>query len=299
MNVVITGGTGFIGRAVVRRLLASRHHVTVITRSVDRLAARLGPDVEGIDTKDKAGIDHAVGTSDAVINLAGESIVGGRWTAAQKQRLRDSRILLTESLVSAIAKAKTPPTVLVSASAVGYYGDAGQLECTETVPPGDDFLAQLCVDWERAARKAEALGVRVAIPRIGIVLGKNGGALAKMLPAFKMGLGGVVGSGEQYFSWIHRDDLASLIVRALTDERMCGPFNATAPEPVTNRVFTQALGSVLKRPTFIPVPAFALKAALGESSMALLTGQRAVPAAVMNWGASLSTRRWLKHSRTY
>jgi hypothetical protein len=284
VRVLITGGTGFIGAALVKRLLGEGHDVSVVTRAVDRLASRLGPQVEGVGHHDRDALAKAVEWADAVVNLAGERIVGARWTANQKRKLRASRIELTETLVKLMGEASNRPEVFISASAVGFYGDTGELVCDETTAPGDDFLAQLCIDWERAASGAKDHGVRVAIPRIGIVLGENGGALEKMLPAFRMGFGGVLGSGDQYLSWIHRDDLICLLMRVLRDRSIDGPFNATAPVPVTNREFTRALGDILKRPTLLPVPKFALKLVLGESSVALLTGQRAIPSQAQSWG---------------
>ena len=288
MRVLITGGTGFIGAALISRLADEGYDISVVTRSVDTVDARLGVAVTGIDRFDKAALAEAVGTADAVVNLAGESIIGARWTAAKKERLRSSRIDLTTELVEAMEHASNRPKVFVSASAVGFYGDAGDVVCTEATDAGDDFLARLCVDWEAAAHPARNLGVRVVTPRIGIVLGASGGALKKMLPAFRLGLGGVVGSGDQYFSWIHIDDLVGLIAMAIHDSRFQGAFNATAPNPVTNREFTRALGTVLKRPTVIPVPSFALKVMFGESSFALLAGQRAVPQLASQWGYSFA-----------
>jgi uncharacterized protein (TIGR01777 family) len=219
----------------------------------------------------------ALSGADAVVNLAGESIADARWTEARKRALRDSRLLATRSLVAAISRAAEPPPVFVSGSAVGYYGPCGDELVPETTPPGHDFLAQLTVDWEREAEAASHLS-RVTLVRTGLVLAAHGGALAKMLLPFKLGLGGRFGSGRQYMPWIHIDDWVALVVRLLTDNRANGAFNASAPAPVTNAEFTETLAGVLHRPALIPVPAFGLRLALGELAGALLTGQRAVPA---------------------
>ncbi|MEC8023204.1 MAG: TIGR01777 family oxidoreductase [Myxococcota bacterium] len=284
MQILVTGGTGFIGQHLVRRLESEGHSVAVATRSPARAAPRLGPNVTLIDITQSSDFAESVGRADAVVNLAGESVVGGRWTANRKRVLRDSRIQVTETLVQAMRAAETPPEVLVSASAIGIYGDSGDQRCIEDTPPAADFLAQLCVDWEAAALEALELGVRVVLPRIGVVLGPDGGALDKMLPAFRLGMGGVIGSGQQYFSWIHIEDMVRLLCHSVSDRKYRGPFNATAPHPVRNYEFTKTLGRVLKRPTAIPVPSFALKAALGEASTTILGGQRVFPEQVQAWG---------------
>jgi len=220
---------------------------------------------------------------DAVINLAGESIAG-RWTAPKKQLIRDSRVLGTKNLVNALAQLSSRPKVLISASAIGYYGDRGEETLTEDAAPGSDFLAQVCRDWENEALKAESLGMRVVRLRIGLVLGRGGGTLQALLPLFRVGLGGPLGSGRQWWSWIHRDDLCRLIVQILANENVSGPINATAPQPVRQKEFAQVLGRVLRRPAFLPTPAFALKIALGEFADGILASQRALPRRAQEMG---------------
>ena len=220
---------------------------------------------------------------DAVINLAGESIAG-RWTAPKKQLIRDSRVLGTKNLVNALAQLSSRPKVLISASAIGYYGDRGEETLTEDAAPGSDFLAQVCRDWENEALKAESLGMRVVRLRIGLVLGRGGGTLQALLPLFRVGLGGPLGSGRQWWSWIHRDDLCRLIVQILANESISGPVNATAPQPVRQKEFAQVLGRVLRRPAFLPTPAFALKIALGEFADGILASQRVLPRRAQEMG---------------
>ncbi len=220
---------------------------------------------------------------DAVINLAGESIAG-RWTTAKKQLIRDSRVLGTKNLVNALAQLSSRPKVLLSASAIGYYGDRGEETLTEDAAPGSDFLAQVCRDWENEALKAESPGMRVVRLRIGLVLGRGGGTLQALLPLFRVGLGGPLGSGRQWWSWIHRDDLCRLIVQILANENVSGPVNATAPQPVRQKEFAQVLGRVLRRPAFLPTPAFALKIALGEFADGILASQRALPRRAQEMG---------------
>ena len=219
---------------------------------------------------------HLNGT-DAVINLAGEGIADKRWTQARKTALRTSRLRATKTLTAATAQCRNPPGVFVSASAVGYYGGHGDEPVTERTPPGQDFLARLCVDWEQEARAAHNDATRVVIIRSGLVMAEDGGALSKMLPAFKLGLGATLGSGEQYMPWIHVDDWVEMVAWLIRTDRTTGAFNLTAPAPVTNGIFTRTLARVLKRPAVFRAPGFVLKMALGELSQALLTGQRALP----------------------
>ena len=275
MRVLVTGGTGFIGAPLCRALRGAGHSVTVVTRDP---AHAEGPAV-GWD-----GVANAVAWSDAVVNLAGEPIAGHRWSTARKQRIRDSRVQATQDLVDAVAAASKRPQVLVSASAVGYYGPHGDEPLDETAGPGTDFLAQVCQAWEQEAERAEQRGIRVVRLRLGVVLAADGGALAQMLPLFRAFLGGRLGGGRQWMSWIHRDDVTGLVVDTLADPRYTGAVNATAPTPVTNRDFTRALGRVLARPTVLPAPAFALRLALGEMADMLLTGQRVLPAAAERLG---------------
>lgn len=278
MNVFITGGTGFVGRALVLRLRRDGHTVTVLTRNVNRASSLLGKEAEFLDSNsgDEA-ISEALARSTAVVNLAGEPLVGGRWTEEKKQRFRKSRVGFTNDLVGHLSAISERPTVLVSASAVGYYGNRGDAILEEDSSAGDDFLSQLCVDWEAAARKAESLGVRVVTPRLGVVLGPEEGALSKMIPAFRAGLGGPVGSGFQFVPWIHVDDLVELLITMIRDERYAGAVNATAPKPVRFKQFSAALGSGLSKPAFLPVPSLALRVLFGEAADVLLNSQRAIP----------------------
>ena len=279
MRVLVTGATGFIGRALVRRLQQDRHALVAWVRSPERARPQLGAEVELRSFGDGPdALARALADVDAVVNLAGEPIFGGRWTAARRARMVDSRVAATGELVAALAALPRRPGVLVSASAVGYYGDRGDEVLHEESAPGHDFLADLCQRWEAAARGAERLGVRVVLPRIGIVLGPGGGALQSMLPAFRAGLGGPMGSGRQWVAWIHLHDLVEVLVTAVGDERVAGPLNATAPEPVTNADLSQELGRALHRPVFLRAPGFGLRLLLGEAAGALLGGQRAEPA---------------------
>ena len=262
MNVAVTGASGFVGRALSQRLRASGHRVTAVS-----LRTQPPPEV-------------FVGCQ-AVVNLAGEP-VAQRWTADARERISSSRIQATRSLVAVLRQ--RPPAVLVSASAVGYYGSRGDEILTEDSPPASDFLGQLAVGWEQEARAAERFGVRVVTPRIGVVLGSGGGALAQMLLPFRLGVGGRLGTGEQWMSWIALDDLISLIEFAIADAALSGPVNAAAPNPVTNAVFTRELAAALHRPAIIPVPAFALKMLFGEMSQILLGGQRVIPQAALRAG---------------
>ncbi len=284
MRIFITGSTGFIGRALVLRLQRDGHSVVAWVRDEKRALSQLGADVQLFSMDcDDAQLAQMLAGCDAVVNLAGEPLIG-RWTSARRARLTASRVKLTERLVDAMAAASRIPRVLVSGSAVGYYGNRGDELITEDSTPADDFLARLCRDWERSARSAEAGGTRVVLLRTGIVLGRSGGALAKLLPPFRFGLGGPLGSGQQYMPWIHLHDEVEIIVTALEDERYLGPINATAPNPVTNREFTRALGRVLHRPAFLPLPGFVLKAVLGEAASVLLDGQQAAPQELLELG---------------
>jgi uncharacterized protein (TIGR01777 family) len=284
MKIIVTGGTGFIGSIVVDRLWNQFHSLVLLSRKP--------PAEVGVSKKEwfawspPAGGDweQAVDGADGIINLAGEPIAGKRWSKEQKEKLRSSRIDATRALVDAIAKAKVKPKFLLNASAVGYYGPHGDETVTEATGPGSDFLSQLCVDWESEALKAEAYGVRVAMIRTGIVFGKGRGALAKMVPPFKMFLGGPLGSGQQYMPWIHIEDEIGLILFLIENSQARGAFNATAPNPVTMEEFAKALGDVLNRPSWVSVPPSALALITGEMADMLLTGQRALPEAAKKLG---------------
>jgi uncharacterized protein (TIGR01777 family) len=285
MNILITGATGFVGRRLCEMLHQAGHTVRALSR--DSVAAKQRvPHLKEVfpwNPLQELPPLQAFEGCDAVINLAGESIAG-RWTTAKKQLIRDSRVLGTKNLVNALAQLSSRPKVLISASAIGYYGDRGEETLTEDAAPGSDFLAQVCRDWENEALKAESLGMRVVRLRIGLVLGRGGGTLQALLPLFRVGLGGPLGSGRQWWSWIHRDDLCRLIVQILANESISGPVNATAPQPVRQKEFAQVLGRVLRRPAFLPTPAFALKIALGEFADGILASQRALPRRAQEMG---------------
>jgi uncharacterized protein (TIGR01777 family) len=273
MHILITGGTGFVGRKLVQTLQLGGHEVTVFSRYPETVASRVNPQCRGIGELAPQRLHKHL---DAVINLAGEPIADKRWSDKRKALLLDSRIDLTRSLVSFLAQLQHRPKVLVSASAVGYYGNQQDNTVTEATAPHNEFTHQLCAAWEMEARKAEAHGIRVAIARIGLVVGQ-GGFLAKMLPAFRLGLGGKLGDGRHYMPWIHLDDLVRVFERLLVDATCTGVYNAVSPAPVTNEVFTKTLGRILHRPTWFSVPAFVLQAALGEMAQLLLTGQKVLP----------------------
>ena len=279
MKVLVTGATGFIGKRVVNQLLKGGHNVVILTRNVAKGAIRLGSQCEYYQWLDTSTLPPAEAFKgvDGVINLMGEGIAEKRWDEAQKKKIYDSRIIGTRNLVEGMKNSTIKPSVLISASAVGIYGDRGDEDIKEDSELADDFLAKVCKDWEVEAFKATELGVRVAVIRTGVVLGRGGGALKKMLPIFKLGAGGPVGSGNQFMSWIHVDDLAAMYIEGLKNQDISGVFNGTAPYPAKNRDFTKALGKALHRATFIPAPKFALKLVFGEMSQVLLEGQKALP----------------------
>ena len=269
MNVLVTGGTGFVGSILVDQLVARGDSVVIVTRNPDRNPTRKGvtyerwlPDVARFD---------------AIVHLAGEPIVGKRWNAEQKQVLTASRVDSTQQFVTALAQSAKRPRVFVSASAVGWYGDRGEDTLAESQPPADDFLGRLCVQWEQAAAPAEKLGVRVVHPRIGIVLGLGGGVLSKAVPVFNFGVGGSLGPKQSWFPWVHVADLVRFIMFALDTDDVRGSYNVVAPGIVRQGDFAQSLGGALGRPALFPVPKFALKIALGELANALTASQRCVP----------------------
>lgn len=285
MKIVIAGGTGFLGLPLTASLLAGSHRVVVLTRHEQ---ARVAPGAKAVlwdQSTTRQGWSKEIDGADVVINLAGEPIGDHRWSAAQKQRIEDSRINATRHLVAAIANAKQPPAVFVSGSAVGFYGPCGDEFVTEETGAGNDFLAGVCRRWEAQAVEASSPRTRVVCVRTGLVLDTAGGALPRMLPPFRLGFGGRAGSGRQYWPWIHRTDWINLIRFAIDTPDVAGPMNATSPEPVTNQVFARELGKVLGRPSFVPASRLALRLVLGEMADALLlSGQRAVPAKADRFG---------------
>ena len=283
MKTLVTGGTGMVGPRLLRML----DQPVILSRNPERAREKVGHLAGRIIRWDPmAGPPPAEAFAgvEAVFHLAGESVAEGRWTAAQKARIRDSRVVGTRNLVQGIAQVSDRPRVLVSASAVGYYGDRGEEELTESASPGRDFLADVCVAWEKEALAAEKLGVRVVTERTGIVLGAGGGALAKMLTPFKLGAGGPLGNGRQWMPWVHVSDLARLYLHAAEHESIRGPMNAVAPHPVRNSEFTKALGRQLRRPAFMPAPYLGLRLLFGEFAQVLFASQRVVPQVALDTG---------------
>jgi uncharacterized protein (TIGR01777 family) len=278
MKIVVTGGTGFIGQALCEALAARGDSLVALLRQPGSAGA-LPAGTERLQWNATAEQPppRAFAGAGGIVHLAGEN-VARRWSPERKRRIRESRVAGTRHLVEALAALDERPRVLVSASAIGIYGDRGDETLTEESPPGSDFLAEVCVEWEEAAERAAALGVRVVRVRIGVVLDSSGGALARLLTPFKLGLGGPVGNGRQWMSWVHRADVVGLILHALDQPAAAGALNATAPEPVRNRDFARTLGAVLRRPALVPVPALALRLAFGEMATVLLGGQRVLPA---------------------
>ena len=273
MHVYITGASGLIGKNLVPRLETAGQTVTTLTRRSPTKSTQKqwNPKSDSLDPSLLEGCD-------VLVHLAGENIGEGRWNAEKKRRIRDSRVHTTDLLAKTIAGMEAKPKAFVVASAIGYYGDRGDEEMTEESPPGEDFLADVCKEWESAADPAREANIRTVHVRTGVVLSKDGGALQKMLLPFKLGAGGVIGDGKQYWSWITVDDIARLFQFAIENDSVSGPINGTAPNPVTNREFTKTLGKVLSRPTIIPMPAFGAKLALGEMAEALiLASTRVIP----------------------
>lgn len=280
MRILVTGGSGFVGRRLCQALGADGHQVFVVSRSPSE-AAKVLPDSTDIR---RNFADFADADPQAIINLAGEPIAEGRWTDSKKQRIVSSRVDTTRQVVELCKALETPPKVLISSSAVGFYGDQGDATVTEDTEPNQEWLHEICERWESEALKAGDVGVRVAVVRIGLVLDEGGGLMKKMLPAFKFGLGSKLGDGSQYMPWIHRDDLVRIIQFLLEHDECEGPYNSSAPNPVTNAEFTRTLASHLHRPTFLPAPAPALKLAFGEMSRMLLTGARMMPERLLQAG---------------
>ena len=274
MHILITGGTGLIGKQLCKALLAEGHDLTVFSRKPASVPAKCGAEVHAIASLDEWTPEK---TFDAVINLAGEPIVDAKWTVKRKRTLCESRVTLTQQLVKRIAAAEHKPAVLLSGSAVGYYGDRGGEEMYESAGPGEDFPARMCKSWEEAALAAEQAGVRVCLLRTGLVLSRKGGLLGKMLLPFKLGLGARLGNGKQWMSWVHIQDYVAMVLHLLHDVHAGGPYNMTAPQPVTNAQFTIALAKAVHRPAFFAAPAQLLKLAMGERACLMLEGQKVLP----------------------
>jgi len=274
MNILITGGTGFIGSALAKSLTEQGHRITVLSRNPDKVAEICGPGVNALGSLSQLKAEDSY---QVIINLAGAPLFDVRWTEDRKQLIRSSRIGLTEHLVTCIASMTVKPELLISGSAVGYYGNQGDTVLTEQSTPYEDFSSQLCADWEAAAKQAERFGVRVCLIRTGPVIADCGGFLQRMLPIFRLGLGGRLGDGRQWMSWIHRRDWINIALPIIADATMQGAYNATAPNPVTNAEFTRILAQCLNRPALLPVPAGLLKILLGEMSDLVLASQRVMP----------------------
>ncbi len=291
LGVTITGATGLIGPSLVNALQQRGAQVTVLTRDPERARERL-PDVHAAswDLLSEPAPTAALSGRDAVLHLAGAP-VAQRWNATVKRAIRDTRVIGTRHLIEGLSAAEPRPRTLVSSSASGYYGPHGVEPLDEDAPAGNDFLARVCVEWERAAAAAGELGMRAVQVRTGVVLDRSGGALAKMLPAFRLGLGGPVAGGRQYMPWIHAGDVVGMMLAALEDERWSGPVNASAPEPVSNLVFSKALGAVLGRPALLPVPGLALRALYGEMAQIITTGARVMPAKALVLGYEFAQPR--------
>lgn len=297
LRIGVTGATGFVGRRLVQ--LAGDEpaiQIRVLTRNPAKARSLFPIPPSGVSPVEITGWDYTAGPPshgvladlDGVIHLAGENIVNKRWTSSQKGVIRDSRVLSTRALIEGLKRHVGRPKVLVSCSAVGFYGARGDEDVDESGAPGSDFLADVCQDWEAEARRAELHGLRVVRLRAGIVLGPGGGALGRMVAASKLFAGGPLGSGRQWMSWIHRDDLARLFLHAVQNQSIDGPLNATAPNPVTNRDFARILGHVLNRPSFLPAPRLGMRILLGEVADMLVTGQRVLPVKALKAGFSFS-----------
>ena len=275
MRILVTGASGLVGSALVPFLAAAGFQVVRLVRSAPgEDEVRWNPDAGAPDGQELEGLH-------GVVHLAGENIASGRWSPEKKRRIKESRVRGTRLLAGALAGLESPPRVLVSASAIGFYGHRGDEELTEGSAAGSGFLSEVCREWEAATEEAQGKGIRVVHARLGVVLGKDGGALAKMLTPFKLGAGGIIGNGRQYMSWITLDDTVAAIAHLLSTESAAGPVNVVAPAPVTNREFTRTLGGVLRRPTLFPMPGFAARLAFGEMADALLLASTRVKPAVL------------------
>lgn len=285
MNIVIAGGTGFIGKALVERLLNDNHNVVVLTRKPKLHAtSHPSPVFEQWDARTVTQWHQHFNNADAVINLTGEMIAGRRWTKKQKEKILNSRVNATRAIVTAIEQAEKKPSVFINASGVGYYGNVPEGDVTESFPAGNDFLARVCQQWETAALAAQQYGVRVVTPRFGVVLGSGGGALPRMMMPFRFFAGGYLGSGKQWFPWIHRDDVINAMLFLIQDNSLSGAVNFVAPDAVTMKEFCKTLGKIMHSPSWTFVPSFVLRIALGEMAEMLLTGQKVVPKKLLEAG---------------
>ncbi|MBI9072877.1 MAG: TIGR01777 family oxidoreductase [Melioribacteraceae bacterium] len=287
MKITITGATGLIGKKLVQKLAAQNHEISVLTRNIEKAKSIL-PQINSFTewdyNKQDGGWIDVISQSDVVIHLAGENIMAKRWNKDHKYAIRNSRVEGTKNIVRAIENSDKRPKVFISASAVGYYGNVEFGKVDEEKTAGDDFLARVTDEWETSSKKIDELGIRRVCVRLGLVLDKNEGALAKMLPVFKLGMGGKISKGSQYWSWIHVDDVVSVFLEIINNENLKGAINCTAPNPVTNKKFTKILGAVLGKPALFPVPKKIIKAVLGEGSEAVLSGVCAVPKKLLDNG---------------
>ena len=281
MHVLVTGGSGFIGGALCRRLLAGGHAVSVLTRERQRAEQLFQGKVAAIESLDELPRETA---PEAIVNLAGLSLGSGRWTERLKQEFIASRVGVTRQVISYIARTDRKPGILISGSAVGYYGARGDEELGEDAPPGNEYQSHLCKAWEAEALKAAQHGVRVCISRTGVVLGKGGGALSSLVSQFRLGLGGYVGSGRQWMSWVHIDDLVGIMLHLMADESLAGAFNSTAPNPETNRDFARKLAAALHRPALVWAPDWLLRLMVGEMAHLYVTGQKVLPSRLLESG---------------
>ncbi len=285
MHVLMTGGTGMIGQALTQNLIDDGHDVTILTRNPDKKSTvPASAQLVRWDAQSTEGWSYLIDDTDVVVHLAGESLADGRWSEERKTRIRDSRTLSGRALVSAIEQSTNRPTALVQSSAIGFYGPRKDEAIDESGAPGSDFLAHVCFEWESATAPVERLGLRRPVARTGIVLGTEGGALPRIVLPFKMFAGGKIGSGKQWWSWIHLEDEVRALRFLIDHESATGPFNLTAPNPVTNQEFAETVGSVMGRPSMLPVPSLALSTMFGEMSTVLLDGQRVVPAILLEMG---------------
>ncbi|MFN2188343.1 MAG: TIGR01777 family oxidoreductase [Candidatus Promineifilaceae bacterium] len=291
MRIVIAGGTGLIGSALVKLLSNEEHELVILSRNPEkyRNGEDEGVSFEQCDAAEQDSWDRQIDGAQIIVNFAGENLAGdkflpARWTESKKLALKQSRLDTGSAIARAIANAKNKPDVLIQASAVGYYGPRGSEEISESVPAGDDYLARLCVDWEQSTAGVAEIGVRRVILRTGLVLSTEGGPLPRLLKQFRLFGGGPFGSGHQYWPWIHLDDVIGAIRFLMMNSKARGPFNITSPTPVTNKQFSKQLGRALHRPSFWPIPAFAMRLLLGEVAVVVLTGQRAVPSKLLDLG---------------